>query len=532
MDGANTGTGELAGLPDPNHVNNANMATPPDGTPPVMQMYLFHNPSDATDPFIAGNSGDEAGIVYHEYTHGLSNRLVVDANGVSTLGGLQAGAMGEAWSDWYALDLLVNQGHEQDTAAPGEILVGKYVTAGGTIRTQAMDCPIGDTSAACPGTPAAGPGGYTYGDYGKVAAGPQVHSDGEIWAQTLWDLRTAIGSKKAQSLITRGMELAPSNPSFLDMRNSILQADLVVNGGKQQAKIWKTFAARGMGYFAGAESGDDARPVEDFSLPPAAGTPRGSLTGKVVDADTAQPVSGAVVGFGGHASGFGGDYVATTSADGTYTIAGIIPGTYPKVFARGAGYDTVVQTVSVGARVNTVNWAVRRDWAAVGGGGSVVAFNGADFTADGCGPVNLIDQSQGAGWVSDAEGTGTGTDTTALQPRFIVVKLPAAVDIAELTINPSTTCGLGGSASTGDFKVETSTDGTTWTLGAQGHFGPTQRVSTPVALAAGSGSDVQYVRYWMLGTQTADIGGTCPGNFSGCTYVASTELAVYGQPAG
>ena len=89
------------------------MTTPPDGIPPRMQMYLFHEPGTAfpdEDPFLAGNSGDEADIVYHEYTHGLSNRLVVDANGVSTLGNVQAGSMGEAWSDWYAMDFLVNEG--------------------------------------------------------------------------------------------------------------------------------------------------------------------------------------------------------------------------------------------------------------------------------------------------------------------------------------------------------------------------------------------------------------------------------------
>ena len=71
------------------------------------------------DPFIQANGGDEADVVYHEYTHGLSNRLVVDADGNSTLGGIQAGAMGEAWSDWYAMDYLVNTGQFTDTAAAG-----------------------------------------------------------------------------------------------------------------------------------------------------------------------------------------------------------------------------------------------------------------------------------------------------------------------------------------------------------------------------------------------------------------------------
>ena len=41
-DGANTDHG----LPDSDHVDNANMGTPPDGTPPEMQMYLFNDPSD------------------------------------------------------------------------------------------------------------------------------------------------------------------------------------------------------------------------------------------------------------------------------------------------------------------------------------------------------------------------------------------------------------------------------------------------------------------------------------------------------
>jgi hypothetical protein len=384
---------------------------------------------------------------------------------------------------------------------------------------------VGSKAANCAGTESSGPGGFTYGDFGHVTNGPEVHADGEIWAQTLWDLRGVLGSRTTQSLVTRAMELSPSNPSFLDERNSILQADVVVNKGKNLTKIWQVFAKRGMGFFAGATDGDDAQPVEDFSMPPAAGTPRGTLTGTVTDVDTDTPVAGAVVGFGGHASGFAGDYVATTTADGRYSITGILPGTYPKVFVRAPGYDPASATVSVAARANTRDWAIRRDWAASSGGAAITAFNGVDFTADGCGPDRLIDQSQGAGWVSDAVSTGGA----AVQPRYAVIRLPNAVSVSQIAINPTSSCGVGGSASTGDYSVETSTDGTTWTAAASGHFGLADRNRmNPVALAPGSTAGVRYVRYTMRGTQLVEAGGTCPGAFGACDYVSSTELAVYG----
>ncbi len=179
--------------------------------------------------------------------------------------------MGEAWSDWYAEDFLVNQGFVTDTPGVADVLEGDYVSGGDDlIRTEPLDCKVGSSDAACDGDPdgTAGTGGYTYGDFGKIIGRPEVHADGEIWGQTLWDLRDALGSNKVEGIVTRAMELAPSNPSYLDMRNSILQADLVANGGANHDTIWSTFAHRGMGYFAGAVDGDDAFPVESFALPP------------------------------------------------------------------------------------------------------------------------------------------------------------------------------------------------------------------------------------------------------------------------
>ena len=220
IDGANTlccfDDGSPIGMPDPLHTDNANMLTPPDGQSPRMQMFLFDDPltgfvtGDPTvDPFIPTDGDNSADVVWHEYGHGLSNRLVVDSMGNSTLGNGQAGAMGEAWSDWYAMDLVVDEGFETDTSAQGELRIGNYVGAGkDLIRFQPMDCPVDDPDPVkCPGGLNTEDGGFTYGDYGKVFNGPEVHSDGEIWAATLWDLRSAIGRETALSYVTRAMEL-------------------------------------------------------------------------------------------------------------------------------------------------------------------------------------------------------------------------------------------------------------------------------------------------------------------------------------
>ncbi|GAA4358963.1 hypothetical protein GCM10023145_32200 [Angustibacter luteus] len=525
LDGAST----AAGLPDADHIDNANMSTPPDGQSPRMQMYLFHEPGTSypdEDPFIAVSGADEADIVFHEYTHGLSNRLVTDTSGAGALNSAQSGAMGEAWSDWYAFDLLNNEGLAKDTAKPGEVRVGDYVGTGNDlIRTQPLDCPVGVVDAACPGRPNAGAGGYTYGDMGHISSrGAEVHADGEIWGETLWDIRTALGSKLTESLVTRGMELSPPEPSMLDMRNSILQADLVLHNGSHAKKLWKLFATRGMGYFAGTTSANDTAPVEDFQVPPT-GTPNASLNGVVTSAGQGTPVQGATVVFGGHASGFAGDLAATTDATGHYTITGFFPGRYPDVIAGGPGYLPQVKTLSLHQGPNTQNWAVVRNWAQSSGGASITETNDDTGAPFGCGAAALIDGSQGVGWSAFLPEAG--------QDVHAVVQLPASVNVSSVQVDPSGTCGDDISASTGDYRFETSTDGTTWTVAATGHFTPAQiHTLATVPLTAGSTSGVRYVRLVLLGTQTGDFGVNCTTVVtSGCVFIDASELVVQGVPA-
>jgi extracellular elastinolytic metalloproteinase len=468
-------------------------------------------------------------VVYHEYTHGLSNRLVVDANGDSTLGQVQAGSMGEAWSDWYAMDYLVGQGQFTDTPADGDLRIGQYVGAGlDLIRSEPMDCKVGSTSPKCLGTPGAGAGGYTYGDFGKVAGGPEVHADGEIWGQTLWDLRDALGQNLTEFLVTRAMELSPSNPSMLDERDSILLADATLRGGRQINTIWSVFAHRGMGFFAGALNGNDSTPGEDFSTPPADNAPTGSLTGTVTDSQSGLPVAGVTITVARQGGGRVNNPSATTGPDGTYSIPNLVVGTYPKVAVASGGFDPIQVPVTITAGTTVQNFSVRRDWAAATGGASVAAFDGPDFTPFGCGPGAAIDQSQAAGWGSTADLVG-GLPGPAT-PKSITIHLPTAVDIATVSVNPSAICGDGGSASTGDYTVEVSTDGSVFTQVAAGLFTPANRGQMNDVTLSGATAAITDVRFTMVTPQVFQV-GTCPGAFSGCDFTDMTEIAVYGTAA-
>jgi extracellular elastinolytic metalloproteinase len=515
-DGAKTGdAGSTLGsnMPDDAHLSNANMFTPPNGQSPTMQMYLFTN-FGGGDPTPDVNGGDDASVVYHEYTHGLSSRLITYSNGWSALDTPQAGALGEAWSDWYAMDYLVGQGFAPDTASDGEVVLDLYVgNGGGTLRTEGLDCPVGSGSASCPGFGGAGSGGYTYGDFGNVVTGPEVHADGEIWGQTLWDLRTVVGVSDARFLVTEGMRLSPPNPSFLDMRNAILQANEVgVAGGRtdHDAALWQLFADRGMGYFASSVSGfdGDVTPIEDFQAAPDP-TQLGSFTGTVMNKDTGQPVAGVFVAIAGHDSGFVGDFSDVTDAAGRYVISNVVAGDYPELFTHKPGYDgTVIDPDPVIANTPTTvsPLQIRRDWASALAGGRIHSFTGpnnAPFC--GTGPGGAIDQALFTGWPSDMPAG-----------QRIIVKLPAYVDVSAIAVDPGATCGDTNDAALRKYRIEFSKSGTSWSGAFTKTFADHSKEGTLDTVAI-SRKAVRYVRLTML------------QNWGSLDFIDMSELEIYGK---
>jgi hypothetical protein len=511
MDGADT-QDDRPGLPDANHVFNANMFTPPDGDPPRMQMYLFPSIPIAGIPATTG--GDDGSVVYHEYTHGLSNRLVTFADGVGALNSAQSGAMGEAWSDFYAMDFLVSQGFEADTA-DADVIVGRYVGGGrNLIRSEPIDCPVGASASECPGSGGTGPGGYTYGDFGHIEAGPEVHADGEIWGQTLWDIRRALGSDLTLALVTRGMELSPPEPSFLDMRNAILQADQVAFGGSHTDRLWELFAARGMGFFAIATDGSDVEPVEDFSLPPTCPGDCGTLTGTVVDGRTGERVSGLTVAVAGHASGFLGDLADPTNRRGAFRIPDVPFHEYV-VTVRSDVHEPFARPVVVdGDEELTIR--LNRDWAALEGGARLVGFTGPDYSPA-CGPGFAWDASFATGWGSDHPDFDGGSGTTG--PRTNTVRLPRPIDVSRFGFVANGTCGDGPEAAVRAFEIQTRSQGGRWRTAYRRTGSLELGVLHPLRPRRGSGEEVRFVRLIML------------DNYGDPQFMDVLELSVRGVPA-
>jgi extracellular elastinolytic metalloproteinase len=245
--------------------NNANFATPPDGSAPRMQMYLGNSTSPKRDGSL------DNGVVVHEYGHGITNRLTGNGSGLTTQ---QSGGMGEGWSDFFALMFTQTAASDTTTAnGMGTFLFGQ--AAGGPgIRAYQYDFDINNTFNES--FQAYGTGG------GQQTA---VHWAGTRWASTLWDLNhlmiqkygyepnlynstSTAGNIQTLHLVMNALKLQPLNPSFIQARDAILLADTTMNGGANHGEIWTAFARRGLGQFATTASSSSSVLTTSFVIPP------------------------------------------------------------------------------------------------------------------------------------------------------------------------------------------------------------------------------------------------------------------------
>ena len=222
-----------------------------DGSQPMIAMYVgYSGPAGFyTDGAL------ESDVVVHEYTHGVSLRLL--PNGYDTF---QVAAMGEAWSDYFGLDYTLADGADPN----GTYAIGEYffwLWAQG-IRTR----PYSTDTTVNP---------LTFANLGQVYTYPEVHADGEIWMEALWEARANLiqqfgdkeGRRRARLLILDGMKFMPPGSTMVDARDAILLADRVDFKGASQSQLWAAFAKRGLGATAFSASGDSVHVHASSDLP-------------------------------------------------------------------------------------------------------------------------------------------------------------------------------------------------------------------------------------------------------------------------
>jgi subtilase family serine protease len=229
--------------------NNANYMNAADGSSPTINMFLWDGSNcwaeDVDFDGIPDVDGDyDFDIVLHEYHHGVSLRLNTKFTGV------EAGAMGEGGGDFFAYS--VN----------GDTLLAEYARPGGLREVNSK----------------------TYADWTcKNGLVCEVHDNGEIWANVLWDLRErfridhvrgseASGINEVHQLYVDSLKLSPPVPTMLDMRDTMLVDDGLRNpAGPRSAnfcRLWESFASRGMGV-AAVDTKDHGfnSVVADFTVP-------------------------------------------------------------------------------------------------------------------------------------------------------------------------------------------------------------------------------------------------------------------------
>ena len=222
----------------------ANMSTPSDGQHPVMNMGLVTSTNRHT--------AFDSTVVFHEFMHGVTNRLVGGPQNTQALQQPQSRGMGEGWGDYIAC--VIN-----NITVVGAWVVNRV----GGIRGFPYDSSFPD-------------------DFGDLGTGryTEVHNIGEVWCATLMEMTRNIGKNLAVRIVVDALPLSPVNPSFLNMRDSILRALDNLRGAGAISPgdyttalkgIWRAFAKFGMGPGARSNGAQLTGIVADFNVPPDAG---------------------------------------------------------------------------------------------------------------------------------------------------------------------------------------------------------------------------------------------------------------------
>ncbi|KAJ3014931.1 UNVERIFIED_CONTAM: Fungalysin/Thermolysin Extracellular metalloproteinase 5 [Siphonaria sp. JEL0065] len=237
----------IANSQDGSGTNNANFASPPDGQPGIMRMFTFTLTTPNRDGAL------ENDVVAHEIVHGLSNRLTGGPKNANCLQTLEAGGMGEGWSDAFALMVSLPDANTRTTA----VTTGTYVL-GNTKGVR--NFPFSTSTTTNPLM------------FSSLSRLNEVHNIGELalkpvqqqkTSEVMWNMIDVSGKTPAAQLVSsagantgnsdlmllliQGMKMQPCNPTFIQAKAAIVAAEAAMFNGKYACAIANGFAKRGLG---------------------------------------------------------------------------------------------------------------------------------------------------------------------------------------------------------------------------------------------------------------------------------------------
>jgi subtilisin-like proprotein convertase family protein len=92
----------------------------------------------------------------------------------------------------------------------------------------------------------------------ELGGAMEVHNVGEIWALSLWEARSRIiafnggsvtaGNDVMLQIVTDALKMTPIDPTFIQARDALLDADCATSACVNEESLWGGFADRGLGY--------------------------------------------------------------------------------------------------------------------------------------------------------------------------------------------------------------------------------------------------------------------------------------------
>ena len=398
-------------------------------------------------------------------------------------------------------------------------------------RTEAIDCPVETTAAGCTQPSTGRPVDTPTATSRPSVERPRCTPPARCGRRPCGPCASGSATPRPTPSSPGPWSCRPNDPTMLDMRNAIVQANLVVYAGSKTQPDLAHVRHPRHGLVRRHHRRRRRLPAGELQDRRRPRRPRArTITGKVTDGTTGDPIGGALVAITGHSSGFTGDYTAVDEP-GRHLHASR---TSTSARTRWSG-SRLRATRSSPGRSRSCRAATRRTShrAATGprqsGGGVVTAFNGPDFSPQ-CGPIGSIDLSQGTGWGSTT-GDDAGDPTDKMIPKYVDDQ--AAVDdrgharSRSTRRTPVATRAAARPASTRSRRRPTAARGRRRSRARS--TPPMRHLNQLDARQADQRRELRQVLDAVPAGPGLPAHLPATGNYGGCTFTDMTEIEVFGN---